>query len=147
MQIKREFNVGDHVYLRIKPKKSTFYTSSCAKLAPRYCGPFEVLERVVPIAYKLALRSHIKVHDVFHVSLLKKYVHYPTHVIDWNVIQVEPKGEFLPELLQILAQEEIEHRNKTMARVKVQWRHFSPEEVTWVREEEMKERYPSLFAK
>ena len=96
------------MYLRIKPNKSTLHTGNCAKLALRYCGPFEVLERVGPVVYELALPIQIKVHDVFHVSLLKKYVHDPTHVIDWNVIQLEPEEEFLPEPLQILAQEEIE---------------------------------------
>ena len=86
----REFKVGDHVYLRIKPKKSTLYAGSCAKLAPRYCGPFEVLERVGPVAYNLALLPHVKVHDVFHVLLLKIYIHDASHIVDWNVIQVEP---------------------------------------------------------
>ena len=137
--------MGDHVYLRIKPKKSTFLTGSCAKLAPCYYGPFEVLERVGPVAYKLALPIHIKVHDVFHVSLLKKYVHDPTHVIDWNVIQGELEEEFLLEPLQILAQEEIELQNRAVARVKLQWRHFAPEEATWEREADMMEKYPSLF--
>ena len=54
-----------------------------------------------------------------------------THVIDWNVIQVEPEGEFLPEPLQILAQEEIELWNRIVAKLKVQWKHFSPAEATW----------------
>ena len=111
--------MGDHVYLHIKPKKSTLYAGSFEKLAPRYCGPFQVLERVGPVAYKLALSPHVKVHDVFHVSLLKRYIHDASHVVDWNVIQVEPEGEFLPEPLQILEREEIELRNRTLARVKV----------------------------
>ena len=122
--------MGDHVYFRIKPKKSTLYAGSYAKLAPRYCGSFEVLERVGPVAYKFALPPHVKFHDVFHVLLLKRYVHDSSHVIDWNVIQVEPEGEFLPEPLQILEQEEIEMRNRTVARVKVQWKHFIAEEAT-----------------
>ena len=53
-----------------------------------------MLSRVGPVAYQLALPTPIKVHNVFHVSLLKKYVCDATHVVDWDVIQVEPKGEF-----------------------------------------------------
>ena len=99
------------------------------------------------MAYKMALPPHVRVHDVFHVSLLKGYVHDASHIVDWNVLQVEPKGEFLPETLQILEREEIELRNRTVARVKVQWKHFTTEEAIWEREAEMMERYPFLFEK
>ena len=78
--------MGDDVYLQIKPKNSTLYAGSYAKLAPSYCGPFEVLERVGLVAYRLALTHHVKFHDVFHVSLLKIYVHDVSHIVDWNVI-------------------------------------------------------------
>ena len=70
----------------------------CSTLATRYCGPFEVLAKIGPVAYQLALPPNIKVHDVFHVSLLNIYIyiyiHDATHIIDWDVIQVEPDGEF-----------------------------------------------------
>jgi hypothetical protein len=82
----KEFKVGEHVYLKVKPQRSSLKLGTCAKLAPRYCGPFEILERMGPVAYKLALPTNIKTHNVFHVSLLKKYVHDPNHVIDWVVI-------------------------------------------------------------
>ena len=67
----KEFFVRDHVYLLVKPKKISLKLGSCKKLAPRFRGPFQVLERIEPLAYKLALPVHLKIHNVFHVSLLK----------------------------------------------------------------------------
>ena len=85
-RMNREFSVGDHVYLRVKEKKSYFNLGSCAKLSPRYCEPFEVLERIGLVAYRLAFPASTRAHNVFHVSLLRKYVHDPNHVINWDVI-------------------------------------------------------------
>jgi hypothetical protein len=82
----REFKTGDHVYLIIKHKRSSLKMGSCAKLAPRYFGPFELLDRVGPVAYRLALPPTVKAHNVCHVSLVKKYVHDVNHIIDWSVI-------------------------------------------------------------
>jgi hypothetical protein len=61
-------------------------------LAARVCGPFEIPERIGPVAYMLALPTSMNVHNLFHVSLLKKYIPDVYHVIDWNVIQVEQEG-------------------------------------------------------
>ena len=82
----REFSVGDHVYLRVRPRKSSLKLGSCAKLSPRYCGPVEVLERIGPVAYRIALPSSTRALNVIDVSLLKKYVHDPNHLINWDVI-------------------------------------------------------------
>ena len=86
--IDRQFQVGEHVFLKVKPKKSTLNLGNCSKLAPRYCSHFDILENIGPVAYEPAFPPRIKVHNVFHVSLLKKYVHDPRHIIDWNMIQV-----------------------------------------------------------
>jgi len=78
----KEFQFEEHVYFHIKPKLRSLKIRSCTKLAPRYCGPFEILERIGTLAYKIALPMTVNVHDVFHVSLLKKYVKYVDNVID-----------------------------------------------------------------
>ena len=67
----RYFSVGDHVYLRVRPRNSSLKLRSCAKLSPSYCGPFEVLERIGPVAYRLAFPASTRAHNFFHVSLLK----------------------------------------------------------------------------
>ena len=66
-------------------------------MEPLFCGSFIIVERIGPVAYRLALPPIVKVHDVFHVSFLKKYVKYVDHVIYWSVLQVEPNGEFQSE--------------------------------------------------
>ena len=78
-----------------------------AKLAPRYVGPFEILVRIWHVAYQLALPPYIRVHDVFHVSLLKKCIADQSHIIDWNNVHVEPKGDFYMELVCILDRREV----------------------------------------
>ena len=113
-RVHRDFSIGDHVYLRVKEKRSSLKLGSCAKLSPRYCGPFEVLERIGLVAYKLAFPSSTRAHNVFHVSLLKKYVHDTNHLINWDVIQVEPEGEFQIEPMHILVEKVTMLRNRAM---------------------------------
>jgi hypothetical protein len=98
----REFKVGDHVFLKVKANKSSLRLGNCSKLAARFCGPFEILERIGPVAYMLSFPASMHIHNVFHVSLLKKYVPDTNHVIDWNVIQVEQEGGFQVHLVCIL---------------------------------------------
>jgi hypothetical protein len=85
-RLHKEFKVGDHVFLKVKSNRSSLKLGNCTKLAARFCGPFEILERIGRVAYMLALPTSMNVHNVFHVSLLKKYIIDANHVIDWNVI-------------------------------------------------------------
>ena len=110
----KEFQVGENVFIKVNPKKSSLRLGSCAKLAPRYCGPFEILSRMGHVAYQLALPSYLKVHNVFHISNLKRNVHDSTHVITWNDVQVEPEGYFLVEPDCIIDRKEILVWNRTI---------------------------------
>jgi hypothetical protein len=88
--------------LKVKPNKSLLKLGRCTKLTTRLCGLFEILDKIGPIAYILALSTSMNVHNVFHVSLMKKYVHNPNHFIDWNLIQVDPKRKFQVQSVCIL---------------------------------------------
>ena len=78
-----EFEVGDHVFLKVMPKRGAVRFGKRGKLSPRFIGPFEILERVGTVAYRLALPpSMLGVHKVFHVSVLRRYTSYPAHVVD-----------------------------------------------------------------
>ncbi|KAL4029991.1 hypothetical protein IC575_008222 [Cucumis melo] len=84
-----EFEVGDMVFLKVAPMKGVLRFAKKGKLSPRFVGPFEILERIGPVAYRLALPpSFAAVHDVFHISMLRKYVADPTHVVDFEPLQV-----------------------------------------------------------
>jgi hypothetical protein len=82
----REFKVGDHFFFKVKSNRISLTLGNCTKLATRFCGPFEILERIGPVAYMLALPASMSIHNSFHVSMLKKYIPDANHVIDWNVI-------------------------------------------------------------
>ena len=101
-RVHTEFNVRDHVYLRVRPRKGSQRLGNCAKLSPRYYGPFEVLKRIGPVSYRSALTTITRAHNVLHVSLLKKYGHDLNHVLNWDAIQGEPEEEFQTEPLRIL---------------------------------------------
>ena len=84
-----EFEVGDHIFLKVSPMKLVMRFGSKGKLSPRFVGHFEILERVGPVAYRVALPLTMsKVHNVFHVSTLRKYVFYPSYVVELKSIQI-----------------------------------------------------------
>ena len=90
-----EFKVGDHVFLKVMPKREVVRFGKRGKLSPRFIGPFEILERVGTVAYRLALPPSMSgVHEVFHVSMLRRYTPDPAHVVDWGEIEVDMDGTF-----------------------------------------------------
>ena len=97
------------------------------------------------MAYELVLPAHIKVHNVFHSSLFKKYVYATKHVIDWSLLQVEPEGEFSPEPLHIFHKREMQLKKCIVVQLKVQWNHFEADEATLENEATMRKAYPALF--
>ena len=97
------------------------------------------------MAYKMALPTHLRIHDFFHISLLRKYVYESTHIIDWNVVQVEPEGKSQVEPVHILDKKETILWNQVITWVKVQWKHFTLEEATWELEDGLRKKYPGLF--
>jgi hypothetical protein len=94
--------VGDHVFPKLKANRSSLKLGNCSKLEAHYCGSFEILERIGPIDYMLALPASMSIHNGFHVSFLKKYIPDVNHVIDWNVIQLEQEGAFQVHLVCIM---------------------------------------------
>jgi hypothetical protein len=78
------------VFFKVKSRCSSLKLGNFSKLETRYRGPFEILERIGLVTYMLAFPASLCIHIVFHVSFHKKYVHDDNHIIDWNVIQVEP---------------------------------------------------------
>ena len=140
-----EFEVGDPVFLKVAPMKGVLRFGHKGKLSPKFIGPFEILERVGPVAYKLALPPALSgVHDVFHVSMLRKYITDPIHVIDYEPLQLNEDLSYEEKPVRILAREVKTLRNRSIAFVKVLWRNHHSEEATWEREDEIREKYPEL---
>ena len=112
--------MGDHVFLKVMPKRGVVRFGKRGKLALSYIRPFEVLERMGIVVYQLALPPSLSgVHEVFHVSMLRKYTPDPTHVVDWREIVVDTNGTFEEGPVCILDSRDQVLRHKTVRLVKV----------------------------
>ena len=119
-----EFKAGDHVFLKVMPKRGVFRFSKRGKLSPRYIRPFEILERGGTVAYWLALPPSISgIHEVFHVFMLRKYTPNPTHIVDWSDLGIDADGTFEEGPVRIMDSREQVLRHKTVRLVKVLWQH------------------------
>ncbi|XP_017972512.1 PREDICTED: uncharacterized protein LOC108661134 [Theobroma cacao] len=116
------------------------------KLSPRYVGPFEILEKVGAMAYHLALPPDLSnIHLLFHVLMLRKYNPNPSHVIQYETIQLRDDLTYEEQPVDILDRQVKKLRSKDVALVKVLWRNHTSEEVTWEAEEDMQTKYSHLF--
>ena len=141
-----EFEVGDHVFLKVMPKRGVVKFGKRGKLSPRFIWPFEILERVGTEAYRLALPpSMTGVHEVFHVSMLRRYTPDPAHVVDWGEIEVDTDGTFEEGPVCIIDSRDQVLRHKTVRLVRVLWQHRGVDESTREREDTMRATYPFLF--
>ncbi|KAA0042118.1 pol protein [Cucumis melo var. makuwa] len=141
-----EFEVGDKVFLKVAPMKGVLQFERRGKLSPRFVGPFEILEWIGPVAYRHALPPSLSaVHDMFHVSMLMKYVPDPSHVVDYEPLEIDENLSYTEQPVEVLAREMKMLRNREIPLVKVLWRNHRVEEATWEREDDMRARYPELF--
>ncbi|KAJ4973043.1 hypothetical protein NE237_006217 [Protea cynaroides] len=116
------------------------------KLSPRYVGPYEILAKRGKVAYQLALSpSMSSVHDVFHISLLKKYVKDPTHVLTVDLPELTDDLTFEVTPTEITSRKVQRLRNRDIYYVKVLWKSRDMEEITWEEENAMRKQYPHLF--
>lgn len=140
------FKEGDCVFLKISPWKGVVRFGKKGKLSPRYIGPFEILKRVGDVAYELALPPNMgRIHNVFHVSYLRKYVSDPAHVIEYEPIDIQENLQYEEHPVEIVDRREQILRTKVIPLVKVIWQNHDVEEATWEPEDMMKEKYPALF--
>ncbi|WVZ57272.1 hypothetical protein U9M48_007677 [Paspalum notatum var. saurae] len=140
------FEIGDHVYLKVSPIRGLRRFKIKGKLAPRYIGPFRIVDRKGAVAYQLELPAQLSgVHDVFHVSQLKKCLRVPEEQIPLEEVDTQEDLTYSEYPVKILEVSERVTRNKKIKMCKVQWKHHTEAEATWEREDDLKTEYPHLF--
>ncbi|XP_062075532.1 uncharacterized protein LOC133779606 [Humulus lupulus] len=143
-----EFSLGDQVFLRVSLMKRVMHFGKKRKLNPRYIGPFEILEKVGQVAYRLTLPPALaETYNVFHISMLRKYVPVPSHVLSYELLELKQYLSYDEQLVELLEAGVKELMLKKISLVKVLWKNCSTREAIWVLEEDMRERYPELFGK
>jgi hypothetical protein len=140
------FKVGNFVCLKVSPMRGLRCFKIRGKLASRFIGPFKVLEKRGEVAYQLELLPQLfDLHDVFHVSQLKKYLRVPDEQIPMEELDAKEDLSYQEYPIKILETSERVTRNKKIKMCKVKWSQYTEEESTWEREEELKAEFPSFF--
>jgi hypothetical protein len=141
------FLVGDYVYLKVSPMKGISRFGVKGKLAPQYTGPFLVLEQCGPVAYRLQLPKTLSaVHNVFHVSQLKKCLRVPDRTIEVTDVALEPDLTYSEHLIRVLDQKDRTTQRKTLKFYKILWNQHKEDEATWETQDFLDKNFTGFFS-
>jgi hypothetical protein len=141
------FQVKDYVYLKVSPMKGVTHFSVKGKLAPRYIGPFLILEQCGPVAYRLQLHETLSaVHNVFHVSQLKKCLRVPDRTIDVMDFTLEPDLTYSEHPIRVLDQRDRVTQRRVLKFYKIQWNQHTEDEATWETQDFLEKNFPGFLA-
>lgn len=140
------YGLDDFVYLKVSPMKGMQRFAIKGKLAPCFVGPFGVVGKRGDLAYQLELPSTFaNVHDVFHVSQLRRCFKTPERTVHLQDIDLQPDLSYREHPVVVLEATERKTHNKTVKFLKVQWSHHSDKEATWEREDHLHSEFPDFF--
>jgi hypothetical protein len=144
---KLSFNVGDFVYLKVSHMRGLRHFKIRGKLTPRYIGQFKILEEWGEVAYQLELPPQLSdVHDVFHVSQLRKCLWVPEEHMPLEELTVGEELMYQEYPVKILDTSEKVTRNNHYKMCKVQWSNHTEEQATWEKEDQLKAEFPDIFS-
>ena len=141
------YQIGEKAYLKVSPLRGVRRFGIKGKLAPRYVGPFPIIAKRGELSYQLELPDGFpRVHDVFHVSQLRRCFKDPIRGVDHQILDLQPDLSYREHPIRILAESERKTRRKTTKFLKVQWSNHSEAEATWEQEDRLRSEYPSFFS-
>ena len=133
------------MFLKLQPYRQVSVGPTASKLNTKYFGPFEITAKVGTVAYRLKLPPDSQIHDVFHVSQLKKCLRVPEEQIPLEELAVKEDLTYEEYPVRILETAERVTRSRVIKMCKVQWNRYTEDEATWEREEDLRKTYPQLF--
>jgi hypothetical protein len=139
----RDLELGDMVFLKVTPKKSQLTLGKCYKLSSRYCEPFQILRKVGTMAYELELPNEWRIHNVFHVNLLRKFVFDPNKLLQ-DLLQVMVEGEIVAKSEHILKPKMKKKGSHSFIEYLIKWKGYSLDDGTWKRKENSFKKFPIL---